>query len=252
MQSSLGIPMDAKAMGPLGLALQAYCDGETDAELIICRDDGVEEALPARHFFRDRKEFTTVEEKAIELCFGDVLDVGAGTGLHSQVLQQMGLRVTAIDICPIAVALMQQRGVRDASCADVFTYQGGPFGSLLLLGHGIGMVETVRGLDTFLRVAERLVARGGQVLLDSMDVRCTRDPRHLAYHEANRRQGRYIGEIRLRLSFRQESGPECGWLHVDPEKLAVRADSAGWRSDVIVDDEDGHYLARLTKRPADH
>ena len=242
--------MDAKAMGPLGSALQAYWEGDGDAELTICRDDGVEDTLPAQHFFRDRRDFMALEDKAIELCRGEVLDVGAATGLHSLVVQEMGLRVTAIDICPTAVAIMQQRGVRDASCADVFTYQEGPFDSLLLLGHGIGLVETVHGLDRFLRVADRLVAAKGQVLLDSGDVRCTHDPRHLAYHEANRRQGRYIGEIRLRLAFREEWGPECGWLHVDSETLAVRAGSAGWSSDVIVDEGGGHYLARLSRRSA--
>jgi len=237
--------MDAKAMEPQGLALLAYFEGDLGAELIIHRDDGVDDPMPVSDFFREPTEFTEVESAAISLCSGHVLDAGAGTGLHSLVLQQKGALVTAIDISPQAVAVMTRRGVRDVHCADIYGFHGGPFDTILMMGHGIGMVETIAGLDRFLAHAHGLVSEEGQVLLDSGDVRLTVDPSHLAYHEANRQAGRYIGEVRLQLGFQGKRGPLCGWLHVDAEMLRERAESADWRCEVIVQEEGGHYLARL-------
>lgn len=238
--------MDAKAMEPQGLALVAYFEGDLDAELIIHRDDGVDDPMRVAYFFRDPTEFTDIETAAIDHCSGRVLDAGAGSGLHSLILQQKGVPVTAIDISPHAATIMARRGVKDVHCADIYDFHGGPFDTILMMGHGIGMVETIAGLDRFLAHAHGLVSEQGQVLLDSVDVRLTDDPGHLAYHEANRRAGRYIGEVRLQLGFQGKRGPLCGWLHVDAETLSERAEAADWRCEVIVREESGHYLARLS------
>ncbi len=245
------MPMDPDAMTPHGLALLAYFQGEAAAQLIVRRDDGVEYPLPVSHFFRSAAEFSAIEVAALRLCRGHVLDIGAGSGLHSLVMQSRGLAVTAIDISPQAVEMMVQRGVRDVHLADVFEFQGGPFDTLLMLGHGIGVVEDLEGLNRFLIHAQQLTRGDGQVLLHSLDVRRTDDPSNLAYHDANRRSGRYIGETRLQFEYRGEKGPYCGWLHVDPQTLAEQAQQTGWECETILGQENGDYLARLTgKRPA--
>jgi SAM-dependent methyltransferase len=239
--------MDPEAMGPHGMAMSAFFDGDTKAEVGIRRDDGMEESIPVRHFFRDAPEFTPIENAAIHLCRGRVLDVGAGSGIHSLVLQEKGVPVTSIDISSHAVEIMKQRGVKDAHCADISEFQGGPYDTILLLGRSIGMVETIVGLDRFLDYAQNLVSEEGLMLLDSLDVRVAEDTRHLAYHEANRKSGRYVGEIRLQFHFQGKNGPNCCWLHVDPDTLKERAVVAGWRYDVILQEESGDYLAKLTK-----
>lgn len=233
-------------MEPYGLALLAYCEGDAEAQLIVRRDDGTEAPLPASQFFRPPEQFFPIEVGALERCRGHVLDIGAGTGLHSLVLQSRGLAVTAIDISPEAVAIMREAGVEDARRVDVFGFDDGPFDTLLMLGHGIGIVEDLGGLDRFLAHAQRLVRSDGHVLLHSNDVRKTKDPGNLAYHEANRRAGRYIGEIRMQFIFGNEVGPVCGWLHVDPETLGHHAEQSGWACAVVVEEESGDYLARLT------
>ena len=85
------------------------------------------------------------------LCKGYVLDIGAGTGCHSLALQDRGTRVLAIDVSPQALEILSKRGVEECQHADVFEFQGGPFDTLLLMMHGIGMVEDLAGLDRFLR-----------------------------------------------------------------------------------------------------
>jgi len=239
--------MDASAMRPFGKALLACLGGDGLAELLVRRDDGVESTLPVSHFFRSEAEFGEIERVAVERCRGRVLDVGAGAGAVTRVLEGRGLSVTALDICPEALEVARRRGVRDTVQADVLGYGGGPFDTVLMLGHGIGMVETLAGLDRFLAHAPSLLDEGGQLLVDSLDARITDDPDNLRYHEHNRRMGRYVGEVRMQFSFREETGPFCGWLHADAGTLADHARAAGWRMEVLVEGERGEYLAKLTR-----
>lgn len=239
--------MNPQSMEPFGRALSAYHQGDTDALLWIIRDDGKKSALPIFIFFRDEEAFTELEKKAMTLSRGRVLDIGVGAGSHSVVLQRKGCQVTGLDIDPEAAAVAEKRGVERVVVADVMTFSGGPFDTLLMMGHGIGMVETIEGLRRFLARAHQLLAADGQLLLDSLDVRITDEADNLAYHEINRQAGKYIGEIRMQFEFRDETGPLCGWLQVDSETLSAQAELSGWQCQIVYQGEDGNYLARLTK-----
>jgi SAM-dependent methyltransferase len=238
--------MDPQAMTPYGLALLAYFEGETAAQLLIRRDDGIEATLAMSHFFRPPAEFSPIEVAALERCHGHVLDIGAGSGLHSLDLLSRGRTVTAIDISPEAVEIMSRRGVGDVHCTDVVDFQGGPFDTLLMLGHGIGIVEDLQGLSSFLAGARGLIRTDGHLLFDSQDVRRTDDPGHLAYHESNQLAGRYFGATRIQFEYAGRTGPYCGWLHVDPQTLQLQTESAGWRCELVLQEDDGEYLACLT------
>ena len=200
-----------------------------------------------KHFFRTPDEFTPIENAALANCRRQVLDIGAGSGIHSLVLQSRGLEVTAIDISSEAVSIMKERGVLVALRADIFSYEGGPFDTLLMLGHGIGIAGDIDGLDKFLVNAHNLINRNGQILLDSMDVRKSTDSKNLAYHQANRQSGHYIGETRFRMEFQGITGPVCNWLHIDPKTLDMHAAKAGWRCKILFEQEDGEDLACLYK-----
>jgi SAM-dependent methyltransferase len=235
-------------MAPFGAALLAYHEGSESAALLIRRDDGREDLIPLSHFFRGPGAFSKIEVQALSHCRGLVLDIGGGSGLHSLYLQRLGLDVTAIDITPEAVQVMSSRGVRDARQADFAKFNDGRYDTLLLLGHGIGIAEDLAGIDAFLAHASALTATSGQILVHSRDVTRTQDPAHLAYHEKNRRLGRYPGEIRFQFEFEGHAGPYCGWLHIDPQTLGGEASKAGWDSEVLLEGPDGEYLSRLIAR----
>jgi SAM-dependent methyltransferase len=239
--------MDIDAMTPNGLALLSYFEGQVESEITVRRDDGIETSLPARHFFRTSAEFSPLEITALRLCRGHVLDIGAGTGIHSLALQSEGFTVTAIDISPEAVGIMSRRGVKDTRHADVLNYHGGPFNTLLMLGHGIGITGNIVGLDNFLNQAHSLVKRSGQILLDSLDVTRSQDRNNLSYHDANLRAGRYVGETRIQMEYLGITGPYFGWLHIDPRTLSEHAGKTGWNCEVILEEESGEYLARLVQ-----
>jgi SAM-dependent methyltransferase len=234
-------------MEPFGKALLAYLGGDSKAAVVLRRDDGKEDALPAAYFFREEAGFSPIERTATELCDGRVLDIGAGAGSLSLALQRRGHPVTALDISAEAVEVARRRGVQVAVCADILAFEGGPFDTLLMMGHGIGMVETIEGLEGFLVFAPSLLADEGQLLLDSLDVRATDDAGNLAYHRRNRDAGRYIGEIRMQFELQGQRGPYCGWLQVDAETLGAISESAGWRCEVVYQGDSGDYLARLRR-----
>jgi SAM-dependent methyltransferase len=238
---------DTAPWSPHGRALLDYYLGDTSAEVAVHGDDGDTEVVPIRVFFRGPSEFSALEEAALDLCRGRVLDAGAGAGCHTLVLQEQALSVCAIDIAPEAVEVMQRRGIKDARCADLFHFHDGPFDTLLLMMNGIGVVEDLAGLDRFLGDAHRLLAPGGQILLDSYDPTWDEDAKGSPPQDPRSPSERYTGEMRFRLEYRGKKGPTLTWLFLDSGLLAERAMKAGWSCEVIWHEEEGHYLARLTR-----
>jgi hypothetical protein len=115
-----------------------------------------------------------------------------------------------------------------------------------MLGHGIGITEKIQGFNLFLDHAVKLIGNNGQLLMNSYDVRQTDDPVHLNYHQANKNKGRYIGEIRLQFEYKGERSPFFGWLHIDPQTLEKQSAMKNWETEILYQDKNGEYLARLT------
>lgn len=235
---------------PLGRLMADYLAGRMDAEAGVIWEDGARASLRASVFFRQFEELSESELRALELCRGKVLDIGAGAGCHALVLQEQGGRVRALDICPRSVEVMAERGVEDARAADIFrcsseVLEG--FETWLLLMNGIGLVGDLDGFDRFLALADRWLAPGGQILFDSADLRLTDDHRELRRLTERVRQGRYRGETRQRVEYEGRLGAELEWLYLDPQTLRDRALSRGWYSQVIYEEMDGTYLACLVR-----
>ena len=114
--------MEIQSMDSYGQALLDFHNGILSATINVHRDDGLADPLPAAVFFRNAPEFSPIEQAALALCKGEVLDIGAGTGCHSLALQERGLRILAIDISPQAVEIMKQRGVANTRLVNVYEY----------------------------------------------------------------------------------------------------------------------------------
>ena len=242
--------MDLRPWKPHGRALRDYAAGDASATVVVHDDRGGREEFPVSVWFRGPGELWALERAALALCRGRVLDVGAGTGVHALALQGRGLEVVAIDALPEAVEVMRRRGVRDARRGELFGLLAGAggagrFDTVLLLTNGAGLLETLDGLDRFLEDAAHLLEPGGQVLLDSTDVRPEDGP-------PAREDGRYPGELQFQLEYRGRKAPPFRQLYVDPDTLGARAAAAGWRCEIVARDDGGSYLARLAplSRPA--
>ena len=79
------------------------------------------EEMPIDIFFRNVEDMPQLEVKALDLCYGTTLDVGAGVGSHALMLQKLNIDVVAIDICADAVQIMKQRGVKKAFTQNILT-----------------------------------------------------------------------------------------------------------------------------------
>ena len=88
--------------------------------------------------------------------------MGAGSGCHSLVLQEKGIDVTAIDISPLSVETMKERGVKKVMEQDFFTLEG-QYDTILMLMNGIGIVGTLERLPKFFRQLDNILAPGGLI-----------------------------------------------------------------------------------------
>jgi 2-polyprenyl-3-methyl-5-hydroxy-6-metoxy-1,4-benzoquinol methylase len=100
----------SNAMKPHGLSLLDYYNGNKGAAQINRRDDGKVAHVPVSVYFRSYDELLPVEYSALELCRGMILNVGAGTGVHSSVLQEKGFEVCALDVSEEACQVMRDKG----------------------------------------------------------------------------------------------------------------------------------------------
>ncbi len=225
---------------PQAAAMRAYFEGDAAAAIVVYDDFGQRDEHPIAYFFRGPGGFPPLERAALAACRGRVLDAGAGSGCHALALQELGFAVCAIDVVPDLVAIMLARGVVDARHADLFTFQGGPFDTVLMMMNGLGPAEALDGLPRLLGTLDGLLAPGGQVLADSTDLRSARGV-------SRREDGRYVGEIVFQLEYGGRKGALFRQLYVDPDALGERAAACGWRTDVVARGEGGGYLARLVR-----
>jgi SAM-dependent methyltransferase len=238
--------MDLSAWEPYQAAMWAYHRGDHDA-VIVVYDDFERDEVPISYFFRSPDQFPPLERRALKLCRGRVLDVGAGSGCHSLVLQDRGLEVTAIEVLPDLVDILRERGVRDARLATWIDVDAGQFDTVFMMMNGLGLAETLAGLRGFLQDARGLVAPGGQILADSTDVRVRMDREAARSGKLERPDGRYVGELHFQLEFEGRKGAPFGQLYADPETLTRYAVEAGWGCEImVVPDQYGNFLARLT------
>jgi SAM-dependent methyltransferase len=204
-----------------------------------------EDEIPVSTLFRTRDEMPGIEQEALKVANGHILDVGAGAGCHTLALQAMEKRVTAIDISPLAVETMRQRGVKDVHEQDFFSLDG-QFDTILMLMNGIGIVGTVSRLPAFFMQVDHLLAPGGQLLCDSSDL-CYLYEDEDGIIDLTGVEG-YYGELTYRMQYKAVKGEPFPWLFIDPETLREQAAAHGFYCDILVRGEHYDYLARLTRR----
>jgi len=234
-----------KNQDPMGQAIADYHARCRAARLRVFSPMFDEDEIPVATLFRRFDEMPAIEQEALKVADGAILDVGAGAGCHSLALQAMEKRVTAIDISPLAVETMQQRGVKDVREQDFFTLDG-RFDTILMLMNGIGIVGTLSRLPAFFMQVDHLLAPGGQVLCDSSDL-CYLYEDEDGIIDLTGIEG-YYGELSYQLQYKAIKGEPFPWLFIDPETLREQAVTQGFLCDILARGEHYDYLARLTRR----
>ena len=156
---------------PMGRAIADYHSTGKAARLRVLSSMFYEDEIPVATLFRTMQEMPPLEQTMIQMAQGRVLDVGAGSGCHALELMKRGHEVVAIDISELSVQVMRERGV-DARLTNFFdeTFCE-KFDTILMAMNGIGIVGKVERMPQFMCCVKRLLAPGGQLLLDSSDLR---------------------------------------------------------------------------------
>jgi SAM-dependent methyltransferase len=237
--------MGTESYNPLGSSFIDYLNGDTSATIVEHSDSGERHEAPVSIFFRDPARWP-LDRKAIELCRGRVLDLGAGTGSHSLALEARGFAVCAIDSSLACVEVMRRRGVKDVRHVDFFTFQSEPFDTIISMMNGFALVERLDRLPLFLDHVKELLEPGGQFLVDSEDLRTNATPRTVATINEKARAGKYFGEVDIHLEYKGRKNSPKPHLFIDAETLTLRASKADWRCEVVAEEGNGRYLSRLT------
>ncbi|KPE52337.1 class I SAM-dependent methyltransferase [Chryseobacterium indologenes] len=201
--------------------------------------------LPVAYLFRDFEVMNNIEQKALQLAEGKVLDIGAGAGSHTLYLQnERNLDVQALDISPKSIEVCKLRGIKKAVCANMLELSGETFDTILMLMNGTGIFESLAKIDTYLQKLYTLLSDNGQILIDSTDIlyMFDRDEDGGVYIPA---EG-YYGELGYTVHYKGESEEPITWLYLDFNTLKNAAEHNGFKIEKIIQDEDS-YLAKLTK-----
>ena len=237
-----------KQKDPMGRAIFDYHTTGKAAKLRVFSSMFYEDEIPVETLFRSMEEMPVQERKAIELCRGRVLDAGAGSGCHSSILMERGHEVVAIDISELSVEVMRQRGI-DARIINFFdeTFQE-KFDTILMAMNGIGIVGRVERLSEFFRCAKRLLAPGGQILLDSSDIKYVfmDDDGCMDIDLA----AGYYGEVDFKMRYKNITGEPFDWLYIDFDTLSMYAEEHGFKCEKCIEGEHYDYLARITEAAA--
>ena len=227
-------------MDPMGRAIADYFKTRKADRLRVFSPMFEEDEIPLRTLFRTYKSMPGIEQKALNMAKGRTLDVGAASGCHSLVIQKKGIDVTAIDISPLSVETMKQRGVKNVREQDFFTLEGQQYDTILMLMNGIGIVGTLDRMPEFFKLLDKILAPGGQVLCDSSDISYV--------FEGDMPDMDYYGEQSFQMQYKDTIGEPFPWLYIDADTLKQVAEENGYAAEVIAEGEHYDYLARITKK----
>lgn len=230
----------------MGKAILDYYHQENPENLQTETSISELDELPVDYLFRDFDEMNEIEQKALILAQGKVLDIGAGAGSHSLYLQnERNLDVVALDISPKSIEVCLLRGIRKAVCENMLQFSDDTYDTILLLMNGTGIFQSLKVIDIYLKKLHSLLNKNGQILIDSTDIiyMFDRDEDGGVYIPA---EG-YYGELDYIVHYKGESEEAIKWLYLDFNTLKNAAENNGFKIEKVLQDEDA-YLAKLTKK----
>jgi len=228
----------------LGQALSDYYMGRTPLNIIVHSPDFDPDTQAVSYYFRTLVEMPEIEKEAIRLTRGKVLDMGAAAGAHSLELQKMGFDVTALELSSEACKVMKLRGVNKILNGNIFDAPVEKYDTILMLMNGIGLVQTIDGLSNFLRHIKGFLNPGGQLLFDSANLIYLFRDEETDEAVINLNE-RYYGEIEFVMEYKGIKSESFFWLYIDFDTLCHYAEIEGIRPELILQDQNFQYLARL-------
>jgi hypothetical protein len=109
--------------------------------------------------------------------------------------------------------------------------------------NGIGIAGSIDGLKILLEHLKTLLAPGGEILLDSSDIK------YLFEEEDGSLLipiSKYYGETKYQVKFKHEISDWFPWLFIDFDTLKMYSEKAGYKVALVSKGEHFEYLAKLS------
>lgn len=235
-----------------GKAILDYQTQNSPENLFTETNISEEDEMDVAYLFRSFDEMPKIEQEALKLAKGKVLDVGCGSGVHGLYLQnERNLEVTPIDISKNAIEACQLRGLASAKVVNLLEMDTTEkFDTILLLMNGTGIFGKLENTPKYLQKLKSLLNENGQILIDSSDL-------IYMFVEEDETEGSeggrwipgdmdYYGELEFTVTYKGEKEDTFPWLYLDYNTLQNAAHANGLECEMIIEGENYDYLAKLT------
>ena len=229
---------------PMGAAIAEYARTGKAARLRVLSSMFEEDEMPLDTLFRSFDEMPEIEQEALRLAHGRILDVGAGSGCHALALQDMGKDVCAVEISPLSVEAMKERGVTDVRLVNVFDERfTEKFDTILLLMNGTSIIGRLENMPLFFARMRQLLNPGGSILMDSSDLKYLYENEDGSF-DINL-NGEYYGLVDYEMRYRNIRGGKFDCLYADFDTLAGCASACGFSATLVKEGSHYDYLCEL-------
>ncbi|SHH46198.1 class I SAM-dependent methyltransferase [Flavobacterium johnsoniae] len=229
-----------------GKAMYDFQTNNSPEDIITETSISEEDEMSVEYLFRSYDEMPKIEQKALQLATGKILDIGCGAGSHSLSLQNdRNLDVVSIDISEKAIETCRLRGLKNTQVQNVLDFKGEKFDTILLLMNGTGIFGKLENCNKYLSKLKSLLNPGGQILIDSSDI--------IYMFDEDEDGGKWIpseteyyGELTFTISYKGEKEETFDWLYLDYNTLQNAAIANGLKCELIMEGEHYDYLAKLS------
>lgn len=225
-----------------GKAILDYQNGNYTEDIITSTSISDDDVLPIPYLFRDYLEMPKIEQKALQLAKGKILDVGCGAGSHSLYIQNKGFEIKSIDISKGAIETCKLRGLKHAHVLDVLD-ETETFDTILMLMNGSGFFESLERTPHVLNNLKGLLNKNGQILIDSSDIKYMyEDDDGGFWLDAN---SNYYGELDYHVTYKGDT-ESFTWMYLDFDNLKTACAIVGLQCELVLEGDHYDFLARIT------
>jgi SAM-dependent methyltransferase len=230
---------------PIGRAVSDYHFHSINLPIVVHSDDFDDDAIETSYLFRTYKQMPDIEKKAMKLCRGTILDVGACAGAHSVYLHKKGFDVTSLETSALCCEVLRDKKLSNVIQEDIFKFKDQKFDTILLLMNGTGIAGSLGGLEVLLHHLKTLLNPEGQILIDSSDlIYLFEQEDGSALIELS--SDRYYGELSFQTEYKDWISHPFPWLYVDLNNLAYATEKNHLKLDKVFKGQHYDYLARIT------
>lgn len=226
-----------------GKAILDYQTNTSPEDIVTETNITEADEMEVAYLFRDFNSMPKIEQTALQLAKGKILDVGCGAGSHSLYLQEKGLEVTAIDISSNAIKACELRGIKMARVQNILDIENEKFDTILLLMNGTGIFGSLNNTAVYLQKLKSLLAPNGQILIDSSDIIYMFDEAEDGSKWIS--ADGYYGELTFSISYKNQTEDPFPWLYLDYNTLQNAAHADGLQCELLAEGVHFDYLARL-------